>query len=47
MAGEAKPPIASRNLAERLFGLYVGPKPLQDDFKPDMAARAKDVLKAP
>lgn len=47
MAGEPKPPIANRGLAERLFGLYVGPDPLQDDFKPDMVARAKDVLPAP
>lgn len=47
MAGETKPPIANRALAERLFALYVGPDPLQDDFKADMLARAKDVLKAP
>jgi hypothetical protein len=46
MAGETKPPIANRALAEQLFGLYVGPDPLQDDFKADMLARLKDVLKA-
>jgi hypothetical protein len=46
MAGETKPPIANRALAERLFGLYVGPEPLQDDFKADMLARSKEVLKA-
>ena len=39
MAGQAKPPIANRALAEQLFGLYVGPDPLQDDFKADMLAR--------
>jgi len=46
MAGEAKPPIGNRALTERLFGLYVGPHPLQNDFKPDMVARAQEVLKA-
>jgi Chalcone isomerase-like len=46
MAGAVKPPIANRNLAERLFALYVGPTPLQDDFKADMLARVPEVLKA-
>ncbi len=45
MAGQAKPPIASKEFAERLFGLYLGPKPIQEDIKLDVVARAKDVLK--
>ncbi|HXY40442.1 MAG TPA: chalcone isomerase family protein [Vicinamibacteria bacterium] len=45
MAGQAKPPIASRAFAERLFGLYVGSQPIQADIKADVVARAKDVLK--
>jgi len=45
MAGQAKPPIQNRAFAERLFGLYVGPQPIQADIKADIVARAKDVLK--
>jgi hypothetical protein len=45
MAGQAKPPIADRAFAERLFGLYVGPKPLQDDIKAGVVARAAEVIK--
>jgi hypothetical protein len=45
MKGEEKPPITNRAFAEKLFGLYVGPDPLQDDFKPGMVARAAEVLK--
>jgi len=45
MAGQAKPPIQNRAFAERLFGLYLGPQPIQPDIKADVVARAKDVLK--
>ena len=45
MAGQVRPPIANKAFAERLFGLYVGPTPIQDDIKVDIVARAKDVLK--
>jgi hypothetical protein len=45
MAGQAKPPIANKAFTDRLFGLYVGPTPLQPDIKVDVVARAKDVLK--
>jgi hypothetical protein len=44
MTGEGKPPITDRAFAEKLFGLYVGPDPLQKDFKPGMVARAAEVL---
>jgi hypothetical protein len=44
MKGEAKPAIADPAFARTLFGLYVGPKPLQDDFKKDMVARLGEVL---
>jgi len=44
MAGQEKPAIADRAFAEKLFGLYVGPDPLQDDFKPGFVARAGEVL---
>ena len=45
MAGAEKPAITDRAFAEKLFGLYVGPDPLQDDFKPDFLARTGEVLK--
>jgi hypothetical protein len=45
MAGQARPPIANRAFAERVFGLYVGDQPLQDDIKAGVVARVKDVLK--
>lgn len=44
MAGQAKPPIADRAFAERLFGLFVGPTPLQKDIKAGMVARAAQVI---
>jgi hypothetical protein len=39
MAGQAKPPIANRAFTERLFGLYVGPTPIQEDIKAGVVAR--------
>ena len=45
MAGQAKPPIADKAFAERLFGLYVGPTPLQADIKAGVVARAAEVIK--
>lgn len=45
MAGQAKPPIADRAFAERLFGLFVGPTPLQKDIKAGMVARAAEVIR--
>jgi hypothetical protein len=45
MAGQAKPPIADRAFAEQVFGLYVGPSPIQADIKAGIVARAGDLLK--
>lgn len=45
MAGEAKPPIRSKEFAAALFGLYVGQQPLQDDIKQGLVARAPALLK--
>jgi hypothetical protein len=44
MAGEEKPAIEDPAFAKTLFGLYVGPKPLQKDFKKGMAARLGELL---
>ena len=45
MVGVEKPPIKDQAFAERLYGLYVGPKPLQKDFKASTTARLGEVLK--
>jgi hypothetical protein len=45
MAGQAKPPIANKAFAEQLMGLYVGPKPVQDDIKAGVVARAGEAIK--
>jgi hypothetical protein len=39
MAGQPKPPIADRAFTERVFGLYVGPTPIQADIKVGVVAR--------
>ena len=44
MVGQEKPPITNGAFAEKLYGLYVGPKPLQDDFKAGTVARVGEVL---
>ncbi len=43
MAGQTKPPIADRAFTERLFGLYVGPTPIQEDIKAGMVARLGEI----
>jgi hypothetical protein len=45
MAGQAKPPIHDKKFADQLFGLYVGPSPLQTDIKEGVVVRAAQVLK--
>jgi hypothetical protein len=44
MKGEEKPPIADLAFAKKLFGLYVGPEPLQKEFKDGMVARLQELL---
>ena len=45
MAGQERPPIANKAFTERLFGLYLGEHPLQDDIKAGLVARVPEVLK--
>jgi hypothetical protein len=45
MAGQQKPTIENKAFADRLFGLYVGPQPIQPDIKAGVVARAGEVLK--
>jgi hypothetical protein len=45
MAGQKKPPIQDKKFADQLFGLYVGPTPIQADIKAGVVARAPEILK--
>jgi hypothetical protein len=40
VAGQAKPPIADKNFAGAVYGIWLGPKPIQDDIKQGLLARA-------
>jgi chalcone isomerase-like protein len=44
-AGQAKQPIADKAFATAVFGIWLGEKPLQEDIKRDLVARAAQVLK--
>lgn len=44
MAGEARPPIADKAFAAAVFGLYLGERPLQEDIKQGLVARAAEAL---
>ena len=45
MAGQAKPPISSKDFAAALFGLFIGKQPIQDDIKQGLVSRAPTLLK--
>jgi hypothetical protein len=45
MAGQSRPPIANKEFAARVFGLYLGETPIQDDIKVDLVSRAPLLLK--
>jgi hypothetical protein len=45
MNGQTKPVIANRAFAERVFGLYLGEAPLQDDIKADLLVRLAEPVK--
>lgn len=44
MAGQAKPPINNKAFAARVFGIWLGEKPLQADIKKDLVARAPGLI---
>jgi hypothetical protein len=44
-AGQAKPPIVDRAFAAALFGVWLGPKPIQEDIKKALVSRAGELLK--
>ena len=39
MAGQQRPPIASKEFAAAVFGLYLGDRPLQEDIKGNLVSR--------
>jgi len=45
VAGQAKPPIADKDFAAAVFGVWLGDKPIQDDIKKGLVSRAAEVLK--
>ena len=44
-AGQAKQPIPDKAFSTAVFGIWLGEKPLQDDIKRDLVARAPQVVK--
>jgi len=45
MTGQTRPPIADKAFASRVFGIWLGEKPLQADIKKDIVARASALIK--
>ncbi len=44
-AGLKKPPLNDKAFAAAVFGIWLGEKPIQDDIKKDLVARAGELLK--
>jgi hypothetical protein len=45
MAGQPRPAIADKAFTARVFGIWLGEKPLQADIKKDLVARASGLIK--
>lgn len=45
VAGVDKPPINDKAFAAAVFSIWLGDKPVQQDFKTDLVSRAKEVLR--
>ena len=45
MAGQPREPIANKEFAAAVFGLYLGEQPLQEDIKKGLVSRAAELLK--
>jgi len=43
--GTPKPPIADKNFAAAVFGIWLGEDPIQDDVKRDLVARAPELTR--
>ena len=44
MAGQLKPPIEDKAFAAAVFGIWLGPKPIQEDLKRGLVSRAPELL---
>jgi hypothetical protein len=44
MAAQPRPPIADKAFVSRVFAIWLGEKPLQDDIKRDLVARAASLI---
>jgi hypothetical protein len=44
VVGQEKPAIDDKNFAAAVFGIWLGDKPIQDDIKRDLVARAPQLL---
>ena len=40
-----QPPIADKNFAAAVFGIWLGEKPIQEDIKRDLVTRAAILIK--
>lgn len=45
MAGQAKPPIADKDFAAAVFGIWLRPTPIQEDVKAALVSRAGGLIK--
>jgi hypothetical protein len=45
VSGLGKPPIADKNFAAAVFGIWLGEKPIQEDIKKNLASRAAELIK--
>lgn len=45
VAGQARPKIADQKFAAAVFGIWLGEKPIQEDIKRDLVARAAQLIK--
>jgi len=45
VTGQPKPPIDDKAFASAVFGIWLGDKPVQEDIKKDLVARAEGLLK--
>lgn len=45
IAGEAKPPIADRDFAAAVFGVWLGERPIQEDIKKGLVSRVPELIR--
>jgi hypothetical protein len=45
IAGQVKPPIADKTFAAAIFGVWLGPKPIQEDIKRGLVSRAAALIR--